>query len=183
VLPFAYLFPPILGALALAMEPVMALALPCYLPAAPAARVFIFAAAAGGITTLGAIGVVATGRQRALPVLSAIALVINVSCSMIALHFGAGLAVVAGGAVLAQATIATGVLAILGGQATERRAIALVMKGMLPLAWCVASVVLVSRVYDPRAIAGGAAALGTYLLLLLPISPLMVSGFRSARAG
>ena len=78
VLPFASLFPPILGALALAMEPVMALALPRYLPAAAAARVFIFAAAAGGITTLGAIGVVATGRQRALPMLSAIALVINV---------------------------------------------------------------------------------------------------------
>ena len=182
VLPFAYLFPPILGALALAMEPTMALALPRYLPAAAAARVFIFAAAAGGITTLGAIGVVATGRQRALPVLSGIALVINVACSMLALHFGAGLAAVAGGAVLAQATIAAGVLAILGGQATQQRAIALVLKGILPLAWCVASVLLMSRLYDPRTIAGGLASLGTYLLLLLPISPLMVSGFRSARA-
>ena len=181
VLPFAYLFPPILGALALAMEPAMALALPRYLPAAAAARVFIFAAAAGGITTLGAIGVVATGRQRALPVLSGIALVINVTCSMLALQLGAGLAVVAGGAVLAQATIAAGVLAILGGQATQRRASALVLKGMLPLAWCVASVLLMSRLYDPRTLAGGAASLGTYLLLLLPISPLMVSGFRSAR--
>jgi O-antigen/teichoic acid export membrane protein len=183
VLPFAYLFPPILGALALAMEPAMALALPRYLPAAPAARVFIFAAAAGGITTLGGIGVVATGRQRALPALSAIALVINVSCSMIALQLGAGLAVVAGGAVLAQATIATGVLVILGRQATERRAMALVLKGMLPLAWCVACVVLMSRVYDPRTISGGLASIGTYLLLLLPILPLMVSGLRSARAG
>jgi O-antigen/teichoic acid export membrane protein len=182
VLPFAYLFPPILGALALAMEPAMALALPRYLPAAPAARIFIFAAAAGGITTLGAIGVVATGKQHALPVLSAIALCINLACSMLAFHFGAGLALVAGGAVLAQATIAIGVLAILGRQATEARAIALVLKGMLPLAWCVASVVLMSRFYDPRTIAGGAASLTTYLLLLLPISPLMVSGFRSARA-
>ena len=182
VLPFAYLFPPILGALALAMEPVMALALPRYLPAAPAARVFIFAAAAGGITTLGAIGVVATGRQRALPVLSAIALVVNVSCSMIALQLGAGLAAVAGGAVLAQATIAAGVLAILGGQASQHPAIALVLKGMLPLAWCVASMLLMSRLYDPRTVAGGVALLSTYLLLLLPISPLMVSGFRSARA-
>ena len=182
VLPFAYLFPPILGALALALEPTMALALPRYLPAADAARVFIFVAAAGGITTLGAIGVVATGRQRSLPVLSGIALVINVACSMLALHFGAGLAVVAAGAVLAQSTIAAGVLAILGGQATERRASALVLKGMLPLAWCVASVLFMSRFYDPRTIAGGAASLGTYLVLLLPISPLMVSGFRSARA-
>ncbi|HMI58284.1 MAG TPA: oligosaccharide flippase family protein [Gemmatimonadaceae bacterium] len=182
VLPFAYLFPPILGALALAMEPTMALALPRYLPAAAAARVFIFSAAASGITTLGAIGVVATGRQRSLPMLSGVALIINVACSMTALHFGAGLAFVAGGAVLAQATIAAGVLAILGAQATRERAIALVLKGMLPLAWCVASVLLMSRLYDPRTIAGGAASLGTYLLLLLPISPLMVSGFRSARA-
>lgn len=182
VLPFAYLFPPVLGALALAMEPALALALPRYLPAAPAARIFIFAAAAGGITTLGAIGVVATGKQHALPVLSAIALCINLACSMLAFHFGAGLALVAGGAVLAQATIAIGVLAILGRQATEARAIALVLKGMLPLAWCVASVVLMSRFYDPRTIAGGAASLATYLLLLIPISPLMVSGFRSARA-
>ena len=68
----------------------MALALPRYLPAAAAARVFIFAAAAGGVTTLGAIGVVATGRQRALPVLSGVALAINLACSMLALHFGDG---------------------------------------------------------------------------------------------
>lgn len=182
VLPFAYLFPPILGALALAMEPTMALALPRYLPAAAAARVFIFAAAAGGITTLGAIGVVATGRQRALPVLSAIALVVNVTCSMLALHFGAGLAAVAGGAVLAQATIAAGVLAILGAQATPRRGMLFVLRGMLPLAWCVASVLLMSHLYDPRTVAGGAVSLGTFLLLLLPIAPLMLSGFRSARA-
>ena len=182
VLPFAYLFPPILGVLALAMEPAMALALPRYLPAAAAARVFIFAAAAGGVTTLGAIGVVATGRQRALPVLSGVALAINLACSMLALHYGLGLAMVAGGAVLAQSTIAAGVLAIVGSQATKQRAIALAVKGMLPLAWCLASVALMSRLYDPLTIAGGAASLGTYLLLLLPISPLMVSGFRSARA-
>jgi O-antigen/teichoic acid export membrane protein len=181
VLPFAYLFPPILGALALLMEPAMALALPRYLPAAEAARVFIFTAGAGGITTLGAIGVIAVGRQRALPVLSAIALCINLACSMLALHFGAGLAVVAGGAVLAQATIAAGVLTIVGAQATHERAFALVLKALLPLAWCVAAVVLMSRLYDPRTLAGGAASLGTYLLLLLPIAPLMVGGFRSAR--
>ncbi len=142
VLPFAYLFPPILGVLALAMEPAMSLALPRYLPAAAAARIFIFAAAAGGITTLGAIGVVATGRQRALPMLSALALCINLACSMLALEFGGGLALVAGGAVLAQATIATGVLAILGRQATESRAAMLVVKGLLPLAWCIANVAL-----------------------------------------
>ncbi len=182
VLPFAYLFPPILGALALAMEPTMALALPRYLPAASAARIFIFSAAAGGITTLGAIGVVATGKQRALPLLSAFALCINLACSMLALENGGGLALVAGGAVLAQATIATGVLAILGRQATLSRATTLVLKGMLPLAWCIACVALTSRLYDPRSITGGAESLGTYLLLLLPISPLMVSGFRSARA-
>ena len=182
VLPFAYLFPPILGALALAMEPTMALALPRYLPAADAARIFIFTAAAGGITTLGAIGVVAVGRQRALPILSGVALCINLTCSMLALHFGAGLSVVAGGAVLAQATIAIGVLAIVGRQATQERAIALVLKGMLPLAWCVATVVLMSRLYDPRTLEGGAASLATYLLLLIPISPLIISGFRGARA-
>jgi O-antigen/teichoic acid export membrane protein len=182
VLPFAYLFPPILGALALAMEPAMAIVLPRYLPAASAARVFIFAAGASGITTLGAIGVVATGRQRALPMFSALALAINLACSTLALELGGGLALVAGGAVLAQATIATGVLAILGRQAGEGSALTLALKGMLPLAWCIASVVLTSRMYDPRTIGGGAASLATYLLLLLPISPLMVSGFRSARA-
>ena len=66
----------------------MALALPRYLPAASAARIFIFTAAAGGITTLGAIGVVATGRQHALPVLSAFALCINLACSTLALDKG-----------------------------------------------------------------------------------------------
>jgi O-antigen/teichoic acid export membrane protein len=182
VLPFAYLFPPILGVLALAMEPVMALALPRYLPAASAARIFIFAAAAGGITTLGAIGVVATGRQRALPLLSALALCINLACSMLALELGLGLALVAGGAVLAQATIATGVLAILGRQATASRATMLVVKGLLPLAWCIATVSLVSRLYDPRTISGGAESIATFLVLLLPIAPLIWSGFRSARS-
>jgi O-antigen/teichoic acid export membrane protein len=181
VLPFAYLFPPMLGVLALAMEPVMALALPRYLPAAAAARVFIFTAGAGGITTLGAIGVVAVGRQRALPVLSAIALCINLACSMLALHFGVGLAAVAGGAVLAQTTIAAGVLAIVAAQAARERALPLVLKGLLPLAWCVAAVLLTGRLYDPRTLAGSAASLGTYLLLLFPIAPLMLAGFRSAR--
>lgn len=181
VLPFANLFPPILGALALAMEPIMAIALPRYLPAAAAARIFIFSAAAGGITTLGAIGVVAVGKQRMLPILSAVALCINLACSMTALHFGAGLSLVAGGAVLAQATIAAGVLAVLGRQATQERAILLVLKGMLPLAWCVAAVVLMSHLYDPRTLTGGAASLATYVLLLIPISPLMLGGFRNAR--
>jgi O-antigen/teichoic acid export membrane protein len=182
VLPFAYLFPPILGLLALAMEPVMALALPRYLPAAAAARIFIFTAAAGGITTLGAIGVVAVGKQRTLPMLSGLALCINLTCSSLALHFGAGLSLVAGGAVLAQSAIAIGVLTIVGRQAAKDRAIALVLKGILPLAWCVASVVLMGLVYPPRTPSGAAASLATYLLLLIPISPLMVSGFRSARA-
>jgi O-antigen/teichoic acid export membrane protein len=182
VLPFAYLFPPILGALALAMEPALALALPRYLPAADAARIFIFTAGASGITTLGAIGVVAVGKQHTLPKLSAIALCINLTCSMLALNFGVGLAAVAGGAVLAQATIAAGVLAIVSGQAEHERALALVLKALLPLAWCIALVLAMGRLYDPRTLAGAAAALGTYLLLLLPIAPLMLRGFHSARA-
>ncbi len=181
VLPFAALFPPTLGALALAMEPAIALALPRYLQAAPAARVFIFSAAASGITTLGAIGMVAVGRQRVLPVLSAVALCINLGCSMLALHLGLGLAAVAGGAVLAQATIAAGVLAIVASQAAHERALPFVLRGLLPLAWCLALVIFVDRLYDPRTIAGGAEALGTYLLLLLPIAPLMRTGFRNAR--
>ena len=181
VLPFAALFPPILGALAIAMEPAVALALPRYLAAAPAARVFIFSAAASGITTLGAIGMVAVGRQRLLPMLSAIALCINLVCSMLALHFGLGLAAVAGGAVLAQATIAAGVLAIVASQAAHARALPFVLRGMLPLVWCLALVILLARLYDPRALGGGAASLGTYLLLLLPITPLMRAGLRNAR--
>jgi hypothetical protein len=161
------------------MEPAIAIAMPRYLPAAAAARVFIFAAGAGGITTLGAIGVVAVGKQRLLPMLSAFALAINLACSMLAFHLDAGLSLVAGGAVLAQATIATGVLVIVGSQAG--RPLMLVAKGMLPLAWCVATVVLMGRVYDSRSIAGGAESIATYLLLLLPISPLMLRGWHSAR--
>ena len=182
VLPFAYLFPPILGVLAVAMEPIMALALPRYLSAAAAARVFIFTAGAGGITTLGAIGVVAVGRQRALPVLSALALCINLACSIIALESGVGLAGVAGGAVLAQAMIAAWVVAILATQAANERPLPLVCKALLPLSWCIGSVLLTSRLYDPRTLAGGTESLGTYLLLLLPIAPLMLGGFRSARS-
>jgi hypothetical protein len=86
---------------------------------------------------------------------------------------------VAGGAVLAQATIATGVLVIVGSQAG--RPLMLVAKGMLPLAWCVATVVLMGRVYDSRSIVGGAESIATYLLLLLPLSPLMLRGWHSAR--
>ncbi|MGH7634814.1 MAG: hypothetical protein ACRENC_13850, partial [Gemmatimonadaceae bacterium] len=136
-------------------------------------------AGAGGITTRGAIGVVAVGRQRIMPMLSACALAINLACSMLAFHEGAGLSVVAGGAVLAQSTIATGVLAIVGSQAG--RPFVLVLRGMLPLAWCVAAVLLVSRLYDPRTLTGGAESVATYLLVLLPISPLMLRGWRSAR--
>ena len=83
---------------------------------------------------------------------------------------------------LAQATIAAGVLSIVGSQAAQARALPLVLKGMFPLAWCVAAVMLVSRLYDPRTLTGGAASLATYLLLLIPIAPLMIGGFRSARS-
>jgi O-antigen/teichoic acid export membrane protein len=179
VLPFAALFPPLLGALALAMEPAIAIAMPRYLPAAAAARVFIFVAAATGITTLGAIGVVAVGKQRLIPILSAVALALNLACSMLAFRLGLGLAVVAGGAVLAQSTIATGVLAIVGAQA--ERPLALIAKGMLPLAWCIALVVVMGRLYDTRSVTGGAESLATYVLLLLPIAPLMLRALRSAR--
>ena len=72
------------------------------LPAAAAARIH-FTAAAGGIA-LDAWRHRRSrdGQQRALPLLSALALAINLACSLIALELGVGLALVAGGAVLAQ---------------------------------------------------------------------------------
>ncbi|HEU5305079.1 MAG TPA: hypothetical protein VFU40_10585, partial [Gemmatimonadales bacterium] len=64
VLPFARLLPPLLGALSLALGPVVAAAMPNYIPAVPPARLFLLAGIAIGVVSLASLGAVAAGQQR-----------------------------------------------------------------------------------------------------------------------
>jgi hypothetical protein len=64
LLPFARLFPPVLGAAGLLLGPVLARVLPDYLAAVAPARIFLLSGAATGIVNLASIGAVAAGRQR-----------------------------------------------------------------------------------------------------------------------
>ncbi len=73
VLPFARLYPPLLGALAFAIGPAVALAMPRYAEAIGPARIFLVSGSAVGLINILTVGVVAAGRQRTLPILSAIA--------------------------------------------------------------------------------------------------------------
>jgi O-antigen/teichoic acid export membrane protein len=169
LVPFAWLYPPLLGALALAIGPAVALTLPGYLPAVAAARVFIFTGATMGLVILAALGVVAADRQRVLPAFTALALLANLGLSMLALRLGAGLEGVAAAALVSQGAYAAAVLTVAAREGGAVRPGRTAAGALLPLAWCAAVVFALGRLLPGTDPAPVALAVLLYAFLLLPL--------------
>ncbi|MGH7499096.1 MAG: lipopolysaccharide biosynthesis protein [Gemmatimonadales bacterium] len=173
VLPFARLYPPLLGALACLLGPVVALAVPQYLPAIAPAKIFLVSGAAAGLVSLAAVGAVAAGRHRSLPFLSAGGLVASVTLSLLAIRLGRGLEAVAGAAFTGQVLYAAGILWLTCREGQRTDTAAFLRSALLPLGWCMTSVLLVGRLFPGNDLASAAPAFLVYLVLILPLAPVI----------
>jgi O-antigen/teichoic acid export membrane protein len=173
VLPFAHIYPPLLGLLAFGIGPLTAWALPQYVLAVPAARLYIFTGFTASLITLAALGVVAADRQRLLPLLTGAGLVANAGLSALALVLGAGIEGAAAGAILSQAGCAASVLwlALRAGQ--DPRPTAEALRALLPLFWCAVVVHGLGELLPGNAVREALLAAGAYVLLLFPLLPRM----------
>jgi O-antigen/teichoic acid export membrane protein len=172
LLPYARLFPPILGAMGLLLGEALAAVLPDYLPAVGPSRIFLLSGAAIGIVNLASIGAVAAGRQRRLPTYALAALALNLSLSLAALTLGAGLEAVAAASLTGHLLFATAVLRLNAREGGVTEAGRFAVTALFPLVWCTVAVVAAAHLSPPTDIRTDAAALGIYLLLLLPLLPL-----------
>jgi O-antigen/teichoic acid export membrane protein len=171
LLPFARLLPPLLGAVALILGPILAVILPRYIEAIAPARLFLLAGAAIGLVNLAAIGAVAAGQQRRLPLYAGVALALTVVLSVLALVAGAGLEGVAAGALAGHLLYAAAVLRLVGREAGISHPHRFVLTALLPLGWTGVAVAVASRLTAELTISSTLLALGVYLLLLLPLAP------------
>jgi O-antigen/teichoic acid export membrane protein len=178
VMPFAWSIPPCLGVLAFVLNPMVSTVVPNYLDALPAARIFIFTGVTTGFASLGALGVVAAGRQKLLPVFSGIALVLNVTLSFAALRSGIGLPGVALGALVSSATFGIAILAIAARVARICKPARFVLRTALPLTWCVTSVSVIGTLRSDPGGLPTVVSLVLYVLSLLPLVPIMLTELR-----
>jgi O-antigen/teichoic acid export membrane protein len=169
LLPFARLLPPLLGALGLVVGPVVVLVLPGYTAAIAPARLFVLAGAAIGLVNLAAIGAVAAGQQRRLPMYAGCALALTTSLSVLALVGGAGLEGVAAAALVGHLFYAAAVLRLIVRESGTPHADRFVFSTLLPLVWCAVAVAIAGRLVTDYTISSAVLGLGVYLLLLLPL--------------
>lgn len=181
ILPFAQVYPILVGILAIGVGPAVALLLPQYLEAVPAARIVIFAGVTAGFVSLGSLGVVAAGRQRALPVLAAILLVLNTLVAFMALRFGFGIEGVAVGTLFSRTAFGVSILAITVQSAKLERATEIVLKIAVPLLWCAIVVFFLDRWLGGTDLRSAALSLLAYLVLVSPLLPRAVRGLGMAR--
>jgi O-antigen/teichoic acid export membrane protein len=167
--PFARLFPPLLGILALAMPPLVDLLLPRYVDAIPAARLFIFTGVTTGFATLGTVGVVAIGRQRVLPLFSGGGLALNVTLSIAALQWGLGLEGVAAAALTSNTVKGLAVVGLLATASRIERKTRFLASVALPLLWCTMCVFVIGRMQTAFDVSASATSMGLFVLLLLPL--------------
>ena len=181
VLPFARLYPPLLGALACLLGPVVALVVPQYLPAVAPARIFLVSGAAAGLVSLAAVGAVAAGRHRSLPFLSAGGLVASVTLSLLAIRLNRGLEAVAAAAFAGQVIYAAGVLWVTCREGKRTDTAAFLGSALLPVGWCMASVLLVGRLFPGNDLRSAAPAFLAYLVLILPLAPAIRREWQAVR--
>ena len=178
VLPFARLFPPVLGMAAIVIGPIIAIALPEYLDAVSATRILMFLGATAGFERLGALGVVAAGRQKYLPFFSGVALIMNIVLSILALRFGFGLQGVAVAAVVSNAAFGLAALALVARLAQDTKPAALLLNAMKPLLWCALVVALFGGLRSELGVTYTTVSLGFYLVAVLPLLPSVLSELR-----
>lgn len=182
LLPFAVLYPPLLGLAALALRPGLALVAPQYEAAAAAAEVFVFSGVAAGLTSLGAVGALAGDRHRWLPGIAAGAVALNLMLSHVALRLGLGLEGVAAGAVISQTAYGLGVLGLNLRVSGESELAASLLKAAAPLLWCAASVAAVRAAWPGTGVPDTGLALLAYAGLMLPMVRPMAAAVRAAGA-
>lgn len=181
LVPFSMLFPPLLALAAIAIGPAVALLVPQYLEAVAPARLFVFTGVTSGISSLASVGIVAAGRQRALPPFSLAAVLVNVALSVSALRGGLGLPGVAGAALLSQACFTAAVLRITARSGELAGTGALLRRSLLPLFWCAAMLLILQRVTDMLTPLSALAGMAAFLVLAAPIYPAIIRAVRRAR--
>jgi O-antigen/teichoic acid export membrane protein len=172
LLPFACFLPPLLGALSLALGPLVAGTMPQYVEAIAPARIFLLSGAAMGLVNLASVGAVAVGRQRQLPAYAATALALTLGLSGLALANGGALGAVAGATFAGHLLFAALVLRLNVREAGILAAEKLVARALLPLIWCMTSVSLSGALFPGTAFQTAGFSLLLYLLLLTPLVPI-----------
>jgi O-antigen/teichoic acid export membrane protein len=180
VRPFARLVPPVLGAAGIATGPLVAVALPHYGPAIPAARLFVLGGALMGTVNLAAVGAVAAGHQRRLPLYGVAGLAVTLALAACALGTGLGLEPVAGASVAGLVVFAAGVLRLDARQGGVARPNRYVAATLLPVVWCGLAVALAGRAAATD-LRSTAAALACYGILLLPLVPVWTADWQRVR--
>jgi O-antigen/teichoic acid export membrane protein len=168
IMPFATLVPPLLGAVGFCLGPVVALVAPAYGEAVAPARIFLLAGAAVGMVNLAAIGIVAAGEQRQLPLFAGLALAVNLALSIVALLAGAGLEGVAAASLAGHVLFAAAVVRLNAELGGIMRPDGLTVRALRPLVWCGAAVIIGGRA--AVALDSEAMGLGIYLVLILPLA-------------
>jgi O-antigen/teichoic acid export membrane protein len=171
LLPFARLLPPLLGAVSLALGPLLATAVPTYREAIAPGRIFLLSGVAMGLVNLASIGAVAAGRQRMLPLYAGSAVGLTFALSIITLTSGYGLGSVAAATFAGHLMFAVLVLRLNVREAGIAGADRFVATILLPLIWCAASVGLIGYVVPGLDPSSTALAFALYLLLLVPLVP------------
>jgi O-antigen/teichoic acid export membrane protein len=182
VLPFARLYPPLLGLLACLLGPAIALVMPKYLPAVAPARLFLLSGGAAGLVSLGALGTVAAGRQRSLPAISGSALLVTLALSILAIRSGAGLEAVAAASFAGQVIYAGCVLWLNFRESGVPEPGRFLVLALTPLFWSTCSALLIGRLLpglDPESGVLGAVA---YVLLMAPLAPAMLREWQKVRS-
>lgn len=180
ILPFSRIYPLLVGVFAIAVGPAVSLLLPRYLEAVPAARVVIFAGVTAGYVSLGSLGVVAAGKQRVLPYLSAILLLMNALLSYLALRMGFGILGVAVGTLLSRTLFGISILSVNAKSAALEGAGRFAFRASIPLLWCATVVLALDRWLGGIDLESAAMSLLAYLLLVAPLFPTALQGLRQA---
>lgn len=171
VLPFARLLPPVLGAFGLAAAPLIARTLPGYVPAIPSARIFFLCGAAMGVVSLAAVGAVAAGMQRRLPLYAGLALAATVALAVPALRLGLGLEGVAAASLAGHLLFAGAVLRLDAREAELEAPGRFAASALAPLVWCALASALAARLVPGSDAASAGLAIALYLVMLFPLAP------------
>lgn len=172
LMPFAALVPPVLGAIAAGLGPIVELIAPHYAPAIAPARIFLLVGGAVGVVNLAAVGVVAAGRQHLLPAYAIVALALNLGLATLALVLGAGLEGAAAASLAGFVVFAAAVVRLNGRLCGIVRPDLLAIRALRPIVWCAAAAVIAG--HAAAALRVDAAAIGIYLFLVVPLA----SGWR-----
>lgn len=176
--PFVVLYPVLLGLAALFIAPAVTLLVPQYSEAVAPARILIFGGATAGISNLGSIGLVAVSKQRVLPLLAGLAFLLNLGLSTWFLSIGLSITAVAGVALLSRVGYGGAVLSITASSSGIEAAGRLTVKSLVPLAYCLGSVLALGALLPGRDWGTAMISAGAYLLL---VAPLLLIARREAR--